>query len=181
MKKITLILTPLLFLLGLNAEVMKPENISGNTMQQYSKPGAPIDMKYNSQRVDLNETADVNITLNTSATNGTFSAIVTLDKELEELSDTQKELKFDIYEDQQEFMINLKVKAQDQGLYYIRLLTKISNSYGSKLRSFAVPVYIGEEEKKVLTKGITNQFKALGSGENISVSKAIETIKVLKD
>jgi hypothetical protein len=56
----------------------------------------------------------------------------------------------------------------------------VDKGYGVKLRSFAVPIYVGEEAE-IRKKSINLQMKALGSGENISVSQALETIEVVKE
>ena len=181
MKKITLLVTPLLLGFGLNAETLKPEKISSsNSMFQYSKPGASIDMKHESQKVDVNEASDINITLSTVVTKGTLSAEITLDENLIALTTINKSPSYTLQKGEQSFNINFQVKAEKQGLYYIRLLTKIDKGYGIKLRSFAVPVYVGKEPK-ILTKGLTPSFKALDNGERVSVSKAVETIEVIKE
>jgi len=78
MKTITLILSTLLLSIGINAKELS----TSSTFHQYSKPGAAIDMKYTSEKVDVNETSDVNITLTAGIRQGTVSAIITLDKHL---------------------------------------------------------------------------------------------------
>ena len=176
MKKITLILIPLLSSFNLYAKDIS----SNSTFHQYAKPGAPIEMSYTSEKVDINEISDVNITLSTGITKGTLSASINLDKDLRSLNAFDKELSYEIKPNEQDFLINLKVKASSPGLYYIRLLTKVDKGYGIKLRAFAVPVYIGEKAK-IIKKSLNSQMKALGSGENISVSKAVETIEVIKE
>ena len=176
MKTITLILTPLLFLLGLNAK----EISSNSTFHQYSKPGAPIHMNYTSQKVDINEICNVKITLSTSIKKGTISTLINLDEKLSSLTKFNDNVSFEVTPNQQEFVIHLQVKSKEQGLYYIRLLTKVDKGYGVKLRSFAVPIYIGEEAE-ITKKSINSTMKALGSGENISISKAVETIEVVNE
>jgi len=171
MKLKALLLTPLLLLIGLNAEVM-----TGTTKGHYSKPGAPIDMAYVTNSVDKNETADINITLTTTVRRGTMHVLLTLDKNLTEVSPVEKEITFEITPEQKEYNLNLKLSSLEDGLYYVRLLTKIDKGVGSKLRAFAVPVTIGKG--RVRKKGVV-MMKAM-NGENITVSKAIETIKVLK-
>ena len=196
MKKITLILAPLLMLVGLQANSKKIDKetltkmniqhqeesntISGDTFHAYSKPGAPIDMEFNSTKVDVNETADVNITLSTSVQTGTLSVVVNIDENMSIVNDFDNNRTFQITPNQKDFNLNLQVSCTKEGLFYVRLLTKIDRGYGLKLRSFAVPVYVGERPKS-LTKSISPQMKALSNGENISVSKAVETIKVIKE
>ncbi|CAA6806003.1 MAG: Unknown protein [uncultured Sulfurovum sp.] len=176
MKTITLLLSPLLFILGLHAQ----EISSGSTLQQYSKPGAAIDMNYSTEKVDINESSDVNISLTTAVPNGTLSVLISIDNKLSSLKEFDNNLSFEIKPNQQNFLIDLQVKAQTEGLYYIRLLTKIDKGYGTKLRSFAVPIYVGRSSN-ILKKDINASMKALGIGENISVSKAVESIKILQE
>jgi len=192
MKKAILLLTPLLLMVGLNANSKKidpkettivktiSENtvLEGTTIGKYSKPGAPIDMSYKTTKVDSNETADVNITLTTTVTSGTLMAEITFDDKLTIENDVDQNQSFDVSPDAKTFFINLKVSSLEDGLYYIRLLTKVDKGYGLKLRSFAVPVYIGDNPKPTV-KGNIKLLKA-SSGENISVSKAVETIEVIK-
>jgi len=176
MKTITLILSTLLLSIGINAKELS----TSSTFHQYSKPGAPIEMEQTAQRVDVNETSDVNITLTATIRQGTVSAIITLDKNLSSLNEFENNLAFTITPEQKDFVINLQVKSEHPGLYYIRLLTKVDKGYGVKLRSFAVPIYVGENAG-IVKKSIGLQMKAVGSGENISVSKALETIEVVNE
>ena len=190
MKKATLLLAPLLLVMMLHAQTQKiadePEVIeisidnikSGSTLRQYSKPGAPIDMHYDSEKVDVNESSDINITLETTVQNGGLSINITFDENLTLISDMEENLTFELQSPQTKYAINFQVKSEKAGLYYIRLLTKVDKGFGLKLRSFAVPVYIGKDLKPIVKSNAI--MKAL-SGENISVTKAIETIEVIKD
>lgn len=181
MKKTKLLLTPFLILMGLQAtpssDVTKEASHikTGTTIGHDAKPGAPIDMTYHSLAVDNNATSDINITLTTTAQTGTMSVMLTFDENLTQISNVEQNLSFEITPNQKEYPINLQATAVKDGLYYIRLLTKIDKGVGSQLRAFAVPVYIGNP---VQTKS-TKIMKSM-NGENISVSKAIETIKVLE-
>ncbi len=159
----------LLLLITLNAQP-----IIGTTLGHYSKPGAPIDIKYISNSVEKNETADINITLIPSVRSGTMSVILTFDKNLIQHSSVEKNLKFEITPQKKSYPINLKVSSTTDGLYYIRLLTKIEKGVGSKMRAFAVPVTIGKVKKA--NKNTQFMMKSY-NGENISVSRAVETIR----
>ena len=175
MKLKTLVLTPLLILIGLHAESM-----TGTTIGHYSKPGAPIDMTYLSNSTDDNKSNrvyDVNITLTSTVRYGTMNVKLTLDDNLTPTSPIEKELSFEISPEQKEYPINLQVSAPEDGLYYIRLLTKIDKGVGSKLRAFAVPVQVGER-KKLNRNSVMMKSNA---GENISISKAVETVTVMEE
>ena len=175
MKLKTLVLAPLLILIGLHAESM-----TGTTIGHYSKPGAPIDMTYLSKSTDDNKSTriyDVNITLTSTVRYGTMKVKLRLDTNLTARSPIEKELTFEISPEQKKYPINLQVSAPEDGLYYIRLLTKIDKGVASKLRAFAVPVQIGERKK---LKRNTVMMKS-NAGENISISKAIETVTVIEE
>ncbi len=192
MKKMIFILVPL-FIVGLyaNSKKIKLDDnttikksidskniVEGTTVGKYSKPGAPIDMSYKTTKVDSNETADVNITLTTTARNGKVLVSMSIDNNLTLVNSVDTNQSFDISPDNKSFHINMKVRSEKEGLYYIRLLTKVETGLHPKLRSFAVPVMIGENPRPKTKAGVT--FLKAKSGENISVSKAIETIEVIK-
>jgi len=172
MKLKTLVFTPLLVLMGLHADSM-----SGTTIGHYAKPGAPIDMTYLTKSTDNNKSSklyDVNITLTTTVRYGTMRVKLTFNDKLIPTSSIEKELAFEITPEQKKYPINLQVSAKEEGLFYIRLLTKIDKGRGSKLRAFAVPVQVGE--KKRLNRN--SVMMKSHSGERISISKAVETITV---
>jgi len=197
MKKLTLIFAPLVIMMGLQAnskkvtqeeiesssikhiEIKKSEH--GNTLNSYSKPGAPIDMEFNTTHIKVDEIADVNITLMTSSVNnGILDVQLSLDKNLTTIEPLDRNLTFQISPENKKFKIDFQVKSKNEGLFYIRMLTKIDNGFGPKLRSFAVPVYVGEKPK-ALSQTNTSKMKAFNDGENISVSKAVETIRVVEE
>ena len=191
MKKTVLILVPLLIVgLYANSKKIDPEEtttvksigektiIEGTTVGKYSKPGAPIDMSYKTTKVDTNETADVNITLTTTAQSGRVVVNITLDDKLTLVNNLDMNQSFEIAPNSKLFNIDMKVRAETDGLYYIRLLTKVEKGQHPKLRSFAIPVMVGENPKLKTRNGVN--FLKAKSGENISVSKAVETIEVIE-
>ena len=184
MKKTKLLLAPLLMVMGLHA---KPADINnskisniktGTTIGHYAKPGAPIDMTYHSKTVDTDEISDINITLSTNVRFATMDVEVTLDKELTQVTSIAKNLTYQVTPQQQTFNINLQTQSSEEGLFYIRLLTKIDKGAGLQMRSFAIPVYVGENPQ---LKTKSSQIQKVMGGENLSISKAIETIEVLDE
>ncbi|HHB94698.1 MAG TPA: hypothetical protein ENK88_06105 [Campylobacterales bacterium] len=149
----------------------------GTTIGSYHKPGAPVDINYSSTRVGLNEIADINISLITSLKSGEMEVKIDVDKNLEPIGEVYDNISFSISPNQKEYDINMRVKGSKDGLYYIRLLAKIDSASGAKMRALAVPVYIGDGQLKKKSNSMV--MKAM-SGENISVSKAEETIEVIK-
>jgi len=184
MKTTKLLLAPLLIVMGLQAkpaEETKVENSNiktGTTIGHYQKPGAPIDMTYKSVTVNAGEISDINITLSTTIKSGTMSVSMTFDDALKKENSVEENLTFEITPEQKSYPINLQVSSAKDGLYYIRLLTQIDKLQGSKLRAFAVPIYVGANPQPK-NKGL-HIMKAV-SGENLSVSKAVETIEVLDE
>ena len=193
MKKTILILVPLLVVgLYANSKKINPEEetivvknignrtiIEGTTVGKYSKPGAPIDMTYKTTKVDTNETADVNITLTTTVQSGKVLISMNLDNKLTLVNNVDTNQSFEITPNSKSFNINMKVRSEYDGLYYIRLLCKVDKGQHPKLRSFAVPIMVGENPKLKTKAGVS--FLKAKSGENISVSKAVETIEVINE
>ncbi len=190
MKKTILILVPLLVVgLYANSKKMNPEEtselksissgsiIEDTTVGKYSKPGAPIDMAYKMNKVNRDETADVNITLITTAKSGKVLVTITLDDNLKLVNGVNSNQSFKITPNKKSFDIKMKVRSKQDGLYYIRLLCKVDRGTHPKLRSFAIPITIGEKPK---TKARVN-FQKAENGERISVSKAVETIEVVNE
>ena len=172
MKLRRLLIAQILIIIGLNAQT-----ITGTTIGHYSKPGAPIDIRYTTNSVDKNVTSDINITLLPTVRSGTMSVLLTFDKELNQVSTVAKEIRFQVTSAKREYPINLQVSSVTDGLYYIRLLTKIDNGVGSKMRAFAVPITVGQGRARKREQGLMMKSH---SGENISVSRAVETIRIAK-
>jgi len=149
----------------------------GTTIGHYQKPGAPVDITYNSTRVGVNEVADINISLTTSLKSGEMDVKIDVDKNLEQIGEKYSSISFSLSPNQKRYDIHLKLKSSKDGLYYIRLLVKIDSASGAKMRALAVPVYVGDGQLKRKSNQII--MKAM-SGENISVSKAQETIEVIE-
>ena len=159
-------------------EKLKETKIAkGTTIGHYQKPGAPVDLSYQSTKVAIGEVADVNISITTAVHSGDMEVNLDFDKSLEQVGDKYDSVTFSLAPNQKEYNINLKVKGEKDGLYYIRLLVKVNSKGSTKMRALAVPVYVGDGELKKKSNQLI--MKAM-SGENISVSKAEETIEIIK-
>ena len=147
------------------------------TKGKYRKPGAPIDMTHTEARVAIGEIADINVTFSTSLRSGNIEIEVSLDKGLESSETLSSVTSFELSSDKKDYKMNFKVSAKKDGLYYIRLLGKAGEGESIRMRSFAIPVYVGDGHLK--KKGKQVIMKVMG-GENLSVSKAQETIEYAK-
>lgn len=157
------------FTMALTAKVEKPASVKGTSIGKYAKPGAPVDIRYETQHVEVGEVSDINIMLSSSSTIGTMKVKVKVDKGLDEVSSVEKHLSFDLSKGKGEYPIVLQVSADENGLYYIKLHVSIK---GQGMRAFAVPVYIGDAVLKTKKTVVEKTEK----GENISVTAAEETI-----
>ncbi len=160
-----------------NKTVANNRTVKGTTIGYYQKPGAPIDIIYSSTKVGLNEISDVNISLVTTVKSGEMEVNIDVDKDLKVDGENYNKITFSLNPNEKNYNINLKVSGSKDGLYYVRLLTKMNSKNGAKMRVFAVPVYVGNGKLKQKSNQLI--MKALG-GENISVSKAQETVEILK-
>jgi hypothetical protein len=178
--KTTKLLIASILMISLNKEVaMAKDNkiAEGTTIGHYQKPGAPVDITYHSTRVALDEIADINISLITTLHSGEMEVKINLDDNLEQIGEAYDSVSFTLSPNQKSYDINLKVKSSKDGLYYVRLLAKVDTIGGAKMRALAVPVYVGDGKLK--KKSNQKIMKSL-SGENISISKAEETIEIIK-
>jgi|GEM_PF-1508225 len=154
--------------------------IRSTTIGHYQKPGAPVDITYATKKAKVNEVADVNVTFTTSLKSGDMDIELSLDKELNPVGENFNKIVFQISPDQKEYKLNFKVTSSKNGLFYIRFLVKIKNiaKKASNMRAFAVPVYIGNGR---LNKRSNQKIMRALSGENLSISKAVETIETLQE
>ena len=155
--------------MALSAKVKEPVLVKGTSIGKYKKPGAPVDISYISEHVQSGEVSRVVIVLVTRVNTGTMKVKVKLGKGLEEISNVDKQLSFDLDTDTIEYPLNMEVTADEDGLYYIKLRVAIK---GKGMRAFAVPVYFGEGKLKTSHTAVEKTQE----GENISVSAAEETI-----
>ncbi len=160
-----------------NSTVDNNRTVKGTTIGKYQKPGAPIDITYRSTRVKLNEPSDINISFSTPLKSGEMDVDINIDKDLKVIGEAYNKITYSLSPNQKEYNLNLRVSSSKNGLYYIRLLTKVNGVNGIKTRAFAVPIYIGSG--KLQKKSHQLVMKALG-GENLSISKAEESVEVIK-
>jgi hypothetical protein len=168
-------------IIGITGEISMAKDIGNkeiiSTIGHYQKPGAPINITHNVARVAKGEVSDINATLTTTLHSGEMEVTVTLDEGLSAEEHVSDITKFVLSDDQNEYKMNFKVSSQKDGLYYIRLLAKVDDGTGAKMRAMAIPVYVGAGRLKKKSKQVI--MKAM-SGENISISKAQETIEIIE-
>lgn len=160
-----------------NSIVDNNRTVKGTTLGKYQKPGAPIDITYQSTKVKLNEPSDINISFTTPLKSGEMEVDINIDKNLKTIGEVYNKITYSLNPNQKEYNLNLRVVSSKNGLYYIRLLTKVNGKNGVKTRAFAVPIYIGNG--KLQKKSHQLVLKAL-SGENLSISKAEESVEIIK-
>ena len=99
-----------------------------------------------------------------------MKVIIKIDNRLNATQKIDKIISFTLDKSQNEYPLKMNVSADTDGVYYIRLLVKID---GKGSRAFAVPIYIGEGRVKKSEVSI----EKTATGENISVSKAVESVE----
>lgn len=173
MKKIALVSA--IVISGLTTNMAWAEEVKTITTKgKYRKPGAPIDMTHTEARVAIGEVAQIDVTFSTSLQSGNIEIEVTLDEGLESVEQLSSVTSFQLSTDKKDYAMKFNVSAKKDGLYYIRLLSKAGEGEAIRMRSFAIPVYVGEGQLK--KKGKQQIMKVMG-GENLSVSQAQETIE----
>ena len=145
----------------------KKEIVSNSTIGHYQKPGLSMDLDYTTQKVDVGEMSDINITLiNSSFKTGILEVKIQGEKEIDGLE--EKNLKFTLSKDKRNSSITFQVFSAIEGVHYIYVFAKVNN----ERRAYAIPLYVGNIDKKLYQK----PTQKLKSGENITVSRAEEEI-----
>jgi len=157
-----------------SAKIEEPASVKGTSIGKYAKPGAPVDIRYESQHVNVGDSSVVSIILTSNVTKGSMKVTLKMDKSLNDLSHSKKHLSFDLSEGKKEYPLGLEVSADEEGLYYIRVLVSIK---GQGMRAFAVPVYVGDAAlKSKKTAAEHSTIEKTDKGKTISVSAAEESI-----
>jgi len=152
--------------IAMTSKVKEPKTVEGTSVGKYQKPGAPVDIRYTSEHVEAGEESKVHIILSSVQHVGTMKVKLNIDKKLKVVNNVNKHLSFNLASGQREYPIDLTVMAEDDGLYYVKVLVSIT---GKGMRAFAVPVYVGEGKRKTFNKPV----QQTNSGEKISVSPAV--------
>ena len=141
----------------------------GNSVGKYAKPGAPVDIRFSSQNVLAGESAEVKISLLSSVKSGSMYVLLKLGSGLYTTEKMEKNVYFNLNAKNKPYPIILHLSANTDNVYYVRLMVSIE---GKGSRTFAVPVFIGEGRVK---KSHSLKLSRSISGENLSVSKAVES------
>jgi len=159
----------------------------GSTKGFYSKPGAPVDLTYRSDPIENNSSGDINITLESTAQSGKMEVELEFDKNITNLSKTPLKFSFEITQTKKSFPIMVKVGGVVDGLFYIRLFVTMQEDLEKRVRSLAVPVYIGDSNiSRTSSFPAPIMLKATSMPrENITIFKAkenfIPSVKVDKN
>jgi len=160
-----------LTLYSMTNKVKNPSNplVKGSSIGHYAKSGALVDITYTTTPIEKDEVSEVNIILTSNEKRGKMSVTLTLDKNLEEIGSILKEYDFLMDASHQEYHLNFSLLGKKEGLFYVRLFVELN----SKMRAFAVPIYVGDFNQ---LKSTQKSLRKGNNGMNISVSHAIETV-----
>jgi hypothetical protein len=138
------------------------EVVKKSSVGQYAKPGASIEMRYESPRVDIVETAEIKVIFMPEKKYNQINIRLTFDETLEALSSSKTDFTIDTSEKRSEYPIQIAVRSSIPGVHLIRILV----SSEKESRAFTVPVYIGEQQDKNRKKS-SKQFKILHAKEKV--------------
>jgi len=143
--------------------------ISGDSRTMISKSNLPVNVRYTTEQVDVNETSNVDVSISTTLSKGTLKVKINdLENDLEGLDDA--ELLFELSEDSNSFPLNFQVSSEVAGIHYISFIFSVE---GKGVKALSIPINIGKEivQQKV-QKAIKNS-----NGVPLSISHAEEVIE----
>jgi len=144
--------------------------ISGDTTKMLKKSNLPVDIKYTSEQVDVNEISNVNIIISSPLSEGSLKVKVKdLKNSLEGLEN--QEYTFVLSQGTNSFPLNFQVLSEVNGIHYISLIFSVE---GKGIKSLSIPVNIGKEVSISQKSKITIRNSA---GTPLSVSQAEEVIR----
>ncbi|KYJ87192.1 hypothetical protein [Sulfurovum riftiae] len=156
-----------IILKGLLAAVLSTATIyasvqvdKGSTVGNYAKPGASVEMRYESPKVGLLESAEVRIFLMPVKNYREMKIHLTVDETLETLSIVKNDFTIKTGKDISEYPIEITVRSSEPGVHFIRLIV----SAEGKSRAFTVPVYVGEQQTAQIKKN-TRKIKVMHAKE----------------
>ncbi|RUM76432.1 MAG: hypothetical protein DSZ11_00555, partial [Sulfurovum sp.] len=155
----TLLIAGVSFNMAMAAEITEAVKTI-TTKGKYRKPGAPIDMTHTEARMAVGEVENIEVTFSTSLRSGNIEIEVTLDEGLESTEPISSVTSFELSRDKKDYHMKFSVSSKKDGLYYIRLLGKAGEGESMRMRSFAIPVYVGDGHLK--KKGKQLIMKVMG-------------------
>jgi len=149
-------------LLGTASLYATAEIEKGSSVGNYAKPGASVEMRYESPKVDMLENAEVRIFLHPVKPYPQIKVHLAVDQALERVSDTKSDILITTKKDIKEYPLTVTVRSAEPGTHFIRLIV----SAGGRSRAFTVPVHVGEVQT----------VKREKSGKRLKVMHAREEI-----
>ena len=154
--------------MAMTAKVDKPKKAKGTSVGAYAKPGAPIDIKYTTEYVEVAEVSRVDVTLLTSVKVGSMHVDITLDKGLQAESEVPASMDIALKDSNGSYALAMQVSADKKGIYYVNLITSIK---GRGFRAFSVPIYVDTSPKEM-----KKASQKTNTGDNLSIAPAKERV-----
>jgi len=156
--------------MAFTAKVKAPKLVTGTSIGKYAKPGAPVDIRYTTEHVSVGDTSIVSLKLTSTASSGSMQVAINIDKSLETVGNVPLRRSFNLEGVGKVYPLDFSVVGSSDGVFYIKLFVEMK---GKGFRVFVIPVHVGNAKVKKARKALQKNAQ----GENISVSKAVETIK----
>lgn len=138
----------------------------------YAKPSAPVDIVYETAKAQANEDINVSVEFITYVESGVMSIDIILDKGLEETSNIGDNLTFNIKTGKTKYPLNMKVKASEDGLYYVNFIISLND----EIKTLSIPVYVGNWREIVRSRkgNVANSSE----GEQIIILKGLKVREI---
>lgn len=133
----------------------------GSSVGNYAKPGASVEMRYESPKVDLLENAEVRIFLYPVKHYAEMKIHLTVDHALEKVAGTTGDFTVKTGKNTTEYPLTVTVRSSEPGIHFIRLIVYA----GGKSRAFTIPVHIGERTEDIHTHKKTDKLKIMHAKE----------------
>ncbi|MEE9303235.1 MAG: hypothetical protein V3U84_05565 [Thiotrichaceae bacterium] len=123
--------------------------LGGDTKNQYSKPGAPVQLSYTSTKVQAGEESQIDLIFSTQTFDemnkeGAISINVTVDNGLT-ISNLSSVFDIQLEPNTTDYPISFSASADSSGLYYVNIFASMLVGANNMNRAFAIPVQVGSD------------------------------------
>lgn len=155
------------------------ETLTGTTKGQYQKPGAPVNLSYTSDKVNVGDVSNIQATLHLSALNlDAVQVVMNVDEGVTLLSSPGDNFSLPLQPNKLDYPLMFSASSYDTGLRYINLVVTTTRGAETQNRAFSIPVQAGtNDDVKRMMKASNSPVQRDASGTLVVPMQAEEVIR----
>ncbi|WP_456433854.1 hypothetical protein [Nitratifractor sp.] len=143
--------------------------IKGSTVKHYQKPGAPVDITYQTEAVDPGEVSHIDITLHSSVHNGSMHVKIVPDDQLSPVGKFTSKVEIPL-DGSGRYPIRFALTSNVEGTHHVRVFIDMGKR---GFRAYSIPVRFGKGGVKLKKMPLHKT----SDGKKVIIFHAKETIR----